>query len=163
MLLPSRTPSQPGTSYGIQTIGRKSTRGEEEIGGQVSTLAQLCKCRYVDLVTVEPQPRCSADSHTSQRLELPVHEPAIERTARIFRALGEPTRIRLLARLAQGEARVTELAELERESITVISQRLRVLRADNIVGPAARWQTHSVLSGRSTCAGPGLQWLNTCF
>ena len=39
-----------------------------------------------------------------------------------------------MARLAQGEACVTELAEIEGESITVISQRLRVLRADNIVG-----------------------------
>jgi ArsR family transcriptional regulator len=86
------------------------------------------------VVPVELKPLCSADSHASQRLQLPVHEPAIERTARIFRALGEPARIRLLARLSQGEACVTELAEIEGESITVISQRLRVLRADNIVG-----------------------------
>jgi len=67
-------------------------------------------------------------------MELPVGQSSIERTARIFRALGEAPRIRLLARLAQGEACVTELAGLEGESITVISQRLRVLRADNIVG-----------------------------
>ena len=39
-----------------------------------------------------------------------------------------------MARLSQGEACVTELAQLEGESVTVISQRLRVLRADNIVG-----------------------------
>lgn len=38
-----------------------------------------------------------------------------------------------MAHLAQGEACVTELAKLEGESLTVISQRLRVLRADNIV------------------------------
>jgi DNA-binding transcriptional ArsR family regulator len=85
-------------------------------------------------VKIEPKPACSAESHASRRLHIPVNEPAIERTARIFRALGEPARIRLLARLAQSEACVTELAELEGESITVISQRLRVLRADSIVG-----------------------------
>lgn len=92
---------------------------------------QVCYSRFVK---IDAELACSAESHASQRLHIPVDEPAIERTARIFRALGEPARIRLLARLAQGEACVTELAELEGESITVISQRLRVLRADNIVG-----------------------------
>jgi ArsR family transcriptional regulator, lead/cadmium/zinc/bismuth-responsive transcriptional repressor len=92
---------------------------------------QVC---YVELVKIEPKPACAVESHTTDRLRIPVNDPAIERAARIFRALGEPARIRLLARLAQGEACVTELSELEGESITVISQRLRVLRADNIVG-----------------------------
>jgi ArsR family transcriptional regulator, lead/cadmium/zinc/bismuth-responsive transcriptional repressor len=92
---------------------------------------QLC---YYLLVRIEPKPDCSAETHQSQRLQIPVGEPSIERTARIFRALGEPARIRLVACLAQGEACVTELAELEGESIAVISQRLRVLRGDNIVG-----------------------------
>ena len=94
----------------------------------------MCKCCYIWLVKVELKPACSDQSHRSRRLHIPVDEPAIERTARIFRALSEPSRIRLLARLAQGEACVTELAEVEGESVTVISQRLRVLRADNIVG-----------------------------
>ena len=88
---------------------------------------------YVDVVRTEPKPACSAEMHPSRRLQLPVDGPSVERTARIFRALGEAPRIRLVARLAQGEACVTELAELEGESVTVISQRLRVLRADNIV------------------------------
>jgi ArsR family transcriptional regulator, lead/cadmium/zinc/bismuth-responsive transcriptional repressor len=92
---------------------------------------QVC---YIELVKIEPKPACAVESHATDRLRIPVNDPAIERAARIFRALGEPARIRLLARLAQGEACVTELSELEGESITVISQRLRVLRADNIVG-----------------------------
>ena len=58
----------------------------------------------------------------------------IEKASRIFRALGEPARLRLAARLAAKPACVSELALLEAESITTISQRLRVLRADNIVG-----------------------------
>lgn len=60
-------------------------------------------------------------------------EPALERCARIFRAMGDMARLRLLARLADGPSCVGELAEVEGESITTISQRLRVLRADNIV------------------------------
>lgn len=47
--------------------------------------------------------------------------------------MGDTSRLRLLTRLADGPACVGELAEAEGESITTISQRLRVLRADNIV------------------------------
>jgi DNA-binding transcriptional ArsR family regulator len=48
-------------------------------------------------------------------------------------AIGDVPRLRLLALLAQGEACVTELAESEGESISTISQRLRVLRGENLV------------------------------
>lgn len=89
---------------------------------------------YIVLVRTNGKPDCSSEQHQSRRLQFPVGEPSVERTARIFRALGEPARIRLVARLSQGEACVTELATLEGESVTVISQRLRVLRADSIVG-----------------------------
>lgn len=57
----------------------------------------------------------------------------MERASRIFRALGDTSRLRLATRLVAGPACVTELAGLEQESITTISQRLRVLRSDNIV------------------------------
>lgn len=59
--------------------------------------------------------------------------PAIDRAARLFRALGDAPRLRLLALLAQGEACVSELAQTEKEEISTISQRLRVLRAEEIV------------------------------
>lgn len=39
----------------------------------------------------------------------------------------------MLAQLAQGDMCVTELAESEGESISTISQRLRVLRSENLV------------------------------
>ena len=64
---------------------------------------------------------------------LPIDELSVERCARIFRALGDPARLRLIARLAQGAFCVGELATVEKETIATISQRLRVLRADNIV------------------------------
>jgi len=58
---------------------------------------------------------------------------ALERASRLFRAIGEPSRLRLLSRLAQGEMCVTELAACEQESLPTISQRLRILRAENLI------------------------------
>jgi ArsR family transcriptional regulator len=58
---------------------------------------------------------------------------AIEQAARVCKALGDPARLRMMARLADGERCVTELAEAEGEELSTISQRLRVLRAENIV------------------------------
>jgi ArsR family transcriptional regulator len=62
-----------------------------------------------------------------------VSESAVDRAARLFRALGDSARLRLTARLAQCEGCVTELAAAEGEAISTISQRLRVLRSENIV------------------------------
>jgi len=58
---------------------------------------------------------------------------ALERAARLFRAVGDVPRLRLLATLAQGEACVSELAAAEKENLSTMSQRLRVLRAEDIV------------------------------
>lgn len=58
---------------------------------------------------------------------------SIERAANLFRALGEPSRLRLLSRLIDGSRCVGELAKAENEAMSTISQRLRVLRAENIV------------------------------
>ena len=51
----------------------------------------------------------------------------VDMVAAMFRALGDPERLRLLVRLAQGEACVSELAEEEREKITTVSARLKTL------------------------------------
>ena len=51
----------------------------------------------------------------------------METVAAMFRALGDPERLRLLVRLAQGEACVSELAEEGREKITTVSARLKTL------------------------------------
>ncbi len=77
---------------------------------------------------------CSTGEHAHSaqaRIILPVSE--VEQASRIFRALGEPARLRLVARLAEAPACVSELAAAEAEAIPLISQRLRVLRSDNIV------------------------------
>ena len=80
------------------------------------------------------EPACTADEHTPGRARKPfVDNLALERASRLFRAIGEPARLRILSRLAQGEMCVTELAASEGESLSTISQRLRVLRSENII------------------------------
>ena len=80
------------------------------------------------------EPECSPEEHGPQPARKPlVDDAAIERASRLFRAIGEPARLRLLSRLAQGEMCVTELAASEQESLSTISQRLRVLRSENLI------------------------------
>ncbi len=57
----------------------------------------------------------------------------IEAAAEIFRALGAPERLRLLLRLAESEACVSELAEDEGEKITTVSARLKTLSMVRLV------------------------------
>jgi ArsR family transcriptional regulator len=57
----------------------------------------------------------------------------IEAAAEMFQALGDPERLRLLVRFAEGEACVSELAEDEGEKITTVSARLKTLFAVRLV------------------------------
>jgi ArsR family transcriptional regulator, lead/cadmium/zinc/bismuth-responsive transcriptional repressor len=57
----------------------------------------------------------------------------LEHASAMFRALGDPARLRLLARLARREVCVTELAELEDEKLTTVSARLKTLRDVRLV------------------------------
>jgi DNA-binding transcriptional ArsR family regulator len=79
-------------------------------------------------------PTCTADEHEVAAVwKPPVNDAALERASRLFRAIGEPSRLRLLSRLAHGEMCVTELAVSEGESLSTISQRLRVLRSESLI------------------------------
>ncbi len=51
----------------------------------------------------------------------------------VFSALGDPTRRAILARLAEGETRVTELAAPHAMSLPAISKHLRVLESAGLV------------------------------
>ena len=51
----------------------------------------------------------------------------------VFSALGDPTRRAILARLAQGETRVSELARPHHMSLPAISKHLRVLESAGLV------------------------------
>jgi ArsR family transcriptional regulator, lead/cadmium/zinc/bismuth-responsive transcriptional repressor len=57
----------------------------------------------------------------------------LEHASAMFRALGDPARLRLLARLGRREVCVTELAQLEEEKLTTISARLKTLHNVRLV------------------------------
>ena len=82
---------------------------------------------------IDQAPSCTTEEH-GPILRQPLTDMAsLERASRLFRAIGDPSRLRILSRLAQGEMCVTELAVCEHESLPTISQRLRVLRAENLI------------------------------
>jgi DNA-binding transcriptional ArsR family regulator len=57
----------------------------------------------------------------------------LEHASAMFRALGDPARLRLLARLASSEVCVTELAQSEDEKLTTVSARLKTLHDVRLV------------------------------
>ncbi len=77
------------------------------------------------------QSACHVLEHPSRLSLHEVSDETLEKAARIFRALGDPSRLRLLTILTQGEACVSELAD--QEQLSTVSQRLRTLRAENLV------------------------------
>jgi len=79
------------------------------------------------------EPGCTPDEHSRGKQKVLGSPAQFEKAARLFRAISDPPRLMLVAQLAQREICVTELAGLAGESLSTISQRLRVLRAENIV------------------------------
>lgn len=58
---------------------------------------------------------------------------ALARAAALFRACGDPERLRTLERLSHGELCVSELAAESGEGLSTVSQRLRLLRTEGLV------------------------------
>jgi DNA-binding transcriptional ArsR family regulator len=63
----------------------------------------------------------------------PLPDDLVELIARRFRALSEPTRIKLLDRLREGEATVLDLTELIGTTQQNVSKHLRLLQQSGIV------------------------------
>ena len=68
---------------------------------------------------------------------------ATDRLSVIFAALADPTRRAILARLSEGEATVTELAEPFSISLPAISRHLKVLEAAGLISRtrSAQWRS----------------------
>jgi DNA-binding transcriptional ArsR family regulator len=58
---------------------------------------------------------------------------AVDQLSRTFAALADPTRREILARLAEGEATVTELAEPFPITVQAVSQHLKVLERAGLI------------------------------
>lgn len=59
--------------------------------------------------------------------------PLLERTAALFSAMGDPTRLRLLEALAIGELCVCDLEQVAAVSQSAVSHQLRLLRSLGLV------------------------------
>ncbi len=79
----------------------------------------------------DDSPSCNGHGHRG--LAVRVDAEACERAAAIFRALGDPQRLRLLILLEAGECCVSELCQTLDEPMPAISQRLRLLKSERIV------------------------------
>lgn len=85
-------------------------------------------------MTTQPTAEVPHEHEHDPTVVLPaLPDAAYDRAAGIFRAAGDPERLRLLMRLAGGERCVTELAGDAGAGLSTVSQRLRVLRAEGLV------------------------------
>lgn len=81
-------------------------------------------------------PDCRHDEPSA--ISPPLEPELVERASALFRALGDPARLRLLHRLAEaGEACVSELQD-EGEGMSTVSQRLKLLRGERLVSRERR-------------------------
>jgi DNA-binding transcriptional ArsR family regulator len=71
---------------------------------------------------------------------------ATDRLSVIFAALADPTRRAILARLAQGDATVSQLAEPFEISLPAISRHLKVLEQAGLISRSrsAQWRSSSL-------------------
>jgi ArsR family transcriptional regulator, lead/cadmium/zinc/bismuth-responsive transcriptional repressor len=89
--------------------------------------------RWIDGIWMARGPSRNRHHHAPRlAAELP-DDLQLEEASAMFRALGDPARLRLLAHLAGGEVCVSELAELEDENLTTVSARLKTLHTVRLV------------------------------
>ena len=76
----------------------------------------------------------------------------------VFRALGDPTRRKILRKLARGDFRVTDLAEPHDMSLPAISKHLKVLERVGLVRRLREGSTHYIQL-RTTPLRKAAKWL----
>lgn len=77
---------------------------------------------------------CSTDSHPSSMNPISLIDPEVcKRTAAIFRALGDSSRLQLLALLTHGQMCVSEITQRLGDNLPAVSQRLKLLRSEKLV------------------------------
>lgn len=76
----------------------------------------------------------------------------------IFRALADPTRRRIVAELAAGEARVSDIAEPLPMSLAAVSKHLRILEDAGVLQRVRRGREH-LMSARPDALAAARRWL----
>lgn len=79
----------------------------------------------------EPTPACELHDHA--RSTPPPSEASYDRAARLFRAMGDVPRLRILELLRSQELCVTEIVSVMNEKFPTVSQRLRMLRSEGLI------------------------------
>ena len=69
--------------------------------------------------------------HDSQRSIADETDATFEKAAKLFKAVADPERLKLLTILFQGEACVSELAT--KDQMSTVSQRLKILKNENLI------------------------------
>jgi ArsR family transcriptional regulator len=81
----------------------------------------------------EPESVCEPGEHLHAPRKVTYTHAECEKAAGMFRMLGDAARLRLLAWLAAGEMCVSDLASQMNESLSNVSHRLRLLKAERLV------------------------------
>jgi DNA-binding transcriptional ArsR family regulator len=76
-----------------------------------------------------------AENEAAARRELLLTSRTVEAIAETFRVLGDPTRVRILDVLTEGELCVCDIASLVSISESAVSHQLRLLRGMRLVRP----------------------------
>ena len=85
----------------------------------------------------------------------------VESLSLTFAALADPTRRAIVARLARGEATVTELAEPFPISLPAISRHLKVLERAGLIARDRSAQSRPSRL-RAECLGEATAWMESC-
>jgi DNA-binding transcriptional ArsR family regulator len=81
----------------------------------------------------QPAAECEPHQHSAAPRP-PALDPAqLGAAARIFRAAGDPARLRILAELRAGERCVSEIAATSAEELSTVSQRLKILHSEGLI------------------------------
>ncbi len=78
-------------------------------------------------------PACGHGAHPERAPFAAPSDQALESAAAMLSAAGDPARLRLLLRLAEGERCVSELAQAEGDKLATISARLKLLHTARLV------------------------------
>src|SRR5260221_273891 len=90
---------------------------------------------------------------------------ATDRLSATFSAIADPTRRAILARLASGEATVTELAKPFAMSLPAVSKHLKVLEQAGLISPGrdAQWRPARLEADRLGEAPKGMEGYRPCW
>lgn len=98
----------------------------------------MSTCSYMHMSNVQLPDSCGphlAEREAAARRRHLINERTVEVIAETFRVLGDPTRIRILNALTDGELCVCDIAALVGITESAVSHQLRLLRGMRLVRP----------------------------